>query len=124
MAATLLAQQNAIPYEAIIHPGQRLHIHNPHIVPATLDDGILINLPQRMLFHFSQGKLRAAYPVGLGKPSWPTPQGEFRDRLAGEEQDLAGAEIHPGRNAPRGESRAGGSAARSRTIPWALTGSG
>jgi L,D-transpeptidase ErfK/SrfK len=78
VAATLLAQQNAIPYEAIIYPGQRLYIHNPHIVPATLDDGILINLPQRMLFHFSQGKLRAAYPVGLGKPSWPTPQGEFR----------------------------------------------
>jgi len=74
----LLALQNAIPYEAIIHPGQRLRIHNPHIVPATFDDGILINLPQRMLFHFSQGRLRAAYPVGLGKPSWPTPQGEFR----------------------------------------------
>jgi L,D-transpeptidase ErfK/SrfK len=73
-----LAQQNAIPFDAIIHPDQRLRIHNPHIVPATLDDGILINLPQRMLFHFSQGKLRAAYPVGLGKPSWPTPQGEFR----------------------------------------------
>jgi L,D-transpeptidase ErfK/SrfK len=78
VAATLLAQQNAIPYEAIIHPGQRLYIHNPHIVPATLDDGILINLPQRMLFHFSQGRLSAAYPVGLGKTSWPTPQGEFR----------------------------------------------
>lgn len=78
VAATLLAQQNAIPYEAIIHPGQRLYIHNPHIVPASLDDGILINLPQRMLFHFSQGKLRVAYPVSLGKPSWPTPQGEFR----------------------------------------------
>lgn len=73
-----LAQQNAIPFDAIIHPGQRLRIHNPHIVPEALDDGILINLPQRMLFHFSQGKLRAANPVGLGKPSWPTPTGEFR----------------------------------------------
>ncbi|MDZ7593626.1 MAG: L,D-transpeptidase family protein [Thiobacillus sp.] len=73
-----LAQQNAIPFDALIHPGQRLRIHNPHIVPAAPDDGILINLPQRMLFHFSLGNLRAAYPVGLGKPSWPTPQGEFR----------------------------------------------
>lgn len=78
VAAKVLAQHNAIPYEAIIHPGQRLRIHNPHIVPTGLDDGILINLPQRMLFHFSQGRLRTAYPVGLGKPSWPTPQGEFR----------------------------------------------
>lgn len=72
----LIAKQNAIRYEAIIHPGQRLRIDNSHIVPATLDDGILINIPQRMLFHFSQGKL-SAYPVGLGKPSWPTPAGEF-----------------------------------------------
>jgi len=78
VAPRLLALQNAIPYDAVIHPGQRLAVHNPHIVPAALDDGILINLPQRMLFHFSQGTLRAAYPVGLGKPSWPTPRGEFR----------------------------------------------
>lgn len=75
--AELLAKQNAIRYEAVIHPGQRLRIDNPHIVPELLDDGVLINIPQGMLFHFSQGKLVAAYPVGLGKPSWPTPRGEF-----------------------------------------------
>lgn len=74
----LLARQNGIRYEAIIRPGQRFRIHNPHIVPAEFDDGILINLPQRMLFHFSQGRLLAAYPVGLGKPTWPTPQGAFK----------------------------------------------
>jgi len=78
MAPELLAQQNAISFNGIIRPGQRLHIHNPHIVPASLDDGILVNLPQGMLFHFSQGDVVAAYPVGLGKPSWPTPQGEFK----------------------------------------------
>ncbi|MHB0919049.1 MAG: L,D-transpeptidase family protein [Thiobacillus sp.] len=78
VSPTVLALQNGIAYDAVIHPGQRLRIHNPHIVPATLDDGILINLPQRMLFYFSQGTLLAAYPVGLGRPTWPTPQGEFR----------------------------------------------
>ena len=77
VTAELIARQNAIRYSAVIHPGQRLRIHHPHIVPAMLDDGILINIPQRMLFHFSQGELRAAYPVGLGKPTWPTPGGEF-----------------------------------------------
>lgn len=76
--ATLLARDNAIRYEAIIHPGQRLRIHNPHIVPPLLDDGILINIPQRMLFHFSGGTLQAAYPVGLGKPGWPTPEDDFK----------------------------------------------
>ena len=75
----LLAQQNELRFnKPILHPGQRLHIHNPHIVPASLDDGILVNLPQAMLFRFSQGELVSAYPVGLGKPSWPTPQGEFK----------------------------------------------
>ncbi|WP_324780931.1 L,D-transpeptidase family protein [Thiobacillus sedimenti] len=78
VAPTLLARQNGIRYEAVIHPGQRLRVHNPHIVPAGLADGILINIPQRMLFHFSQGRFVAAYPVGLGKPSWPTPPGDFR----------------------------------------------
>lgn len=72
-----LARENAIPYDATIHPGRRLRIDNPHIVPAALDDGIVINIPQRMLFHFTAGRLVAAYPVGLGKPSWRTPQGEF-----------------------------------------------
>lgn len=84
VAAKLLAQQNQVPYDAIIRPGQRLRIHNPHIVPTlepgALDDGILINLPQRMLFFFSQGRLAAAYPVGLGKPTWPTPEGAFTVR--------------------------------------------
>ncbi len=78
VAAKVLAQQNAVPLDAIIYPGQRFRIHNPHIVPGAFDDGILINIPQRMLFHFSQGNLLGAYPVGLGKPSWPTPEGEFR----------------------------------------------
>ena len=73
----LIAKQNAIAYDAIIYPGQRLRIDNPHIAPALLGDGVLINIPQRMLFRYSQGKLIGAYPVGLGKPSWPTPSGEF-----------------------------------------------
>ena len=75
----LVALQNDLRLNtARLKPGQRLRIHNPHIVPASLDDGILVNLPQAMLFHFSQGELVSAYPIGLGKPSWPTPEGEFR----------------------------------------------
>ncbi len=76
-AATDIARLNGIRYEGYIYPGQRLQIDNRHIVPQTLDNGILINLPQRMLFFFQGGKLAGAYPVGLGKPSWPTPAGSF-----------------------------------------------
>ena len=76
--ARLLAAQNGLAFEGFIYPGQQLQIHNHHIVPETLDAGILINIPQRMLFHLSEGKLVAAYPVGLGRPTWPTPEGKFR----------------------------------------------
>ena len=76
-SATDIARLNGIRYEGYIHPGQRLLIDNRHIVPETLDNGILINLPQRMLFFFQAGKLAGAYPVGLGEPSWPTPAGAF-----------------------------------------------
>jgi L,D-transpeptidase ErfK/SrfK len=74
----VLAQQNAISNPDLIYAGRSLHIHNLHIVPAGFDDGIVINIPQRMLFNFSQGQLVAAYPVGLGKPTWPTPEGQFQ----------------------------------------------
>lgn len=74
----LLARDNALADENRIYAGKPLRIRNPHIVPAGVGDGILINIPQRMLFHFSRGELLAAYPVGLGKPDWPTPEGQFR----------------------------------------------
>ncbi|MGA9665855.1 MAG: L,D-transpeptidase family protein, partial [Gallionella sp.] len=76
-SAMSIAQSNGIDYKGRIYPGQRLEIDNRHIVPETLGNGILINLPQRMLFFFRDGTLAGAYPVGLGKPTWPTPTGQF-----------------------------------------------
>ena len=77
-SAMTIAQSNGIDYNGLIYPGQRLQIDNRHIVPEALETGILINLPQRMLFFFRDGHLAGAYPVGLGKPTWPTPTGQFR----------------------------------------------
>lgn len=74
----LLARENAIANPDRIYAGRSLRIRNTHIVPAGFDVDILINIPQRMLFNFGQGRLLAAYPVGLGKPDWPTPTGRFR----------------------------------------------
>jgi L,D-transpeptidase ErfK/SrfK len=76
-AATVIAQDNGIAYNKRLFPGQRLKMDNRHVVPENAEDGILINLPQRMLFFFHDGKLSGAYPVGLGKPTWPTPSGPF-----------------------------------------------
>ena len=77
IAAEVLASENSLKYHARIKPGNKLEIENLHIVPEVRQDGLLINLPQRMLYLFRNGELAAAYPVGLGKPSWPTPDGDF-----------------------------------------------
>ncbi len=77
VSAKVIARENHLDYGALLFPGKRLHLDNRHIVPEGMADGILINLPQRMLFFFRGGKLQNAYPVGLGKPSWPTPEGAF-----------------------------------------------
>jgi len=75
--AEVLARENGLKYNAAIKSGQTLAIENFHILPELRQDGLLINLPQRMLFFFRGGELLAAHPVGLGKPSWQTPKGDF-----------------------------------------------
>jgi L,D-transpeptidase ErfK/SrfK len=73
-----LAAVNKLAYNAHLKPAQELHIDNRHIVPRAADNGIVINIPQRMLYFFTQGQARRAFPVALGKEDWPTPSGEFK----------------------------------------------
>lgn len=73
----VLARENGIDYFGLIHPGQSLRVDNRHIAPEARADGIVINIPQRMLFLYRSGQLAAHYPVGLGQPGWRTPQGRF-----------------------------------------------
>lgn len=75
---SVLAAANGLKTSARLKPGQVLQVDNRHIVPHELDDGILINVPQRMLFFFRDGELISHYPVGLGRPTWPTPRGGFQ----------------------------------------------
>jgi L,D-transpeptidase ErfK/SrfK len=74
----ILAADNGLRPNALLKEGQTLQIDNRHIVPRSIADGILINLPQRMLFHMRQGQVIQSYPVGLGRPDWPTPTGGFK----------------------------------------------
>jgi L,D-transpeptidase ErfK/SrfK len=73
-----LAALNGLKPTARLQPGQVLHVDNRHVVLRELDDGIVINVPQRMLFYFKSGKLIGGYPIGVGRPRWPTPVGEFQ----------------------------------------------
>jgi lipoprotein-anchoring transpeptidase ErfK/SrfK len=40
--------------------------------------GITVNVAERKLTLFKEGKLFKTYPIAVGKPSTPTPKGNFR----------------------------------------------
>lgn len=73
-----IASQNTLDVALKVPAGQTLVIDNRHIVPKTLNEGILLNIPQRMLFHFQDRKVDTYFPVGVGRPDWPTPVGKFK----------------------------------------------
>lgn len=70
-----LARANGLRADAWLRLGQRLLADNRHVVPALREDGILVNVPQRLLFYFEMGTLVAWYPVAVGSSDWPTPLG-------------------------------------------------
>lgn len=75
--AATLAADNHLDLRAPLAVGQRLRIDNRHVVPvAALAGGVVINVPQRMLFFADEGRLEAS-PVAVGRPDWQTPTGSF-----------------------------------------------
>ena len=77
-----IAETNGLDPRARLAPGQRLIVCSRHLAPRVegLDDGIVINLPQRMSFRYVAGRLDGAWPVAVGRPDWPTPAGDFTVR--------------------------------------------
>src|SRR5579864_1828515 len=43
-------------------PGAKITVDNRHVAAAAIGDGVVINVPQRMLFVFRAGQLAAAWP--------------------------------------------------------------
>jgi L,D-transpeptidase ErfK/SrfK len=73
--ARVIAAMNGLRAGAALHAGDTICLDNRHIVPAGRGS-IVINVPQRMLFAMA-GDTRLAFPVALGRPTWPTPVGPF-----------------------------------------------
>jgi L,D-transpeptidase ErfK/SrfK len=59
-------------------PDATVAVDERHVAAAALDDGLVVNVPQRMLYAFADGQLIGAWPVTVGRPDWPTPLGSFR----------------------------------------------
>jgi len=73
----VLARLNGISQKRALAVGQTLYLDNRHVVPTGLNDGIIINLPQRLLFLFHDKSVVRQYPIAPGRPAWPTPTGTF-----------------------------------------------
>jgi L,D-transpeptidase ErfK/SrfK len=73
-----LAASNYLSPTSRLKAGQSLRIDNRHIVPDLLSDGIVINIPQRMLFYFKERRVVRSFPIGVGRQDWPTPTGPFK----------------------------------------------
>jgi L,D-transpeptidase ErfK/SrfK len=78
VSVDLLAANNNLSASSLLKIGHALLVDNRHIVANDLGDGIVINIPQRMLFYFRDGRLIRHFPVGLGRPDWPTPTAPFK----------------------------------------------
>jgi len=76
---TLIAEQNCIDINERLKIGEQLLANTRRIVPRIVSDGIIINIPEAMLYFFKKGNL-TALPVGLGKSDkkWRTPVGKFK----------------------------------------------
>lgn len=82
-----LAQLNRIDPQKPLKAGQVLRIDTRRIVPRQIDDGIVINIPDRTLYYFRNGEVDRVLSVAVGKPKpandpekrdWHTPTGNFR----------------------------------------------
>jgi len=73
-----IVKQNQLDVAARLKIGTQLMVNTLRIVPKTVADGIIINIPEGMLYFFKNGE-PTALPVGPGKSDrkWQTPLGRF-----------------------------------------------
>jgi len=76
----LLARENGKQVTDKVNEGDTIRIDNRHVVPLELTTGIIINLPQRMVFHFENERITGAFPAAIGRPEkkWQTLTGAFK----------------------------------------------
>ncbi len=79
-----IAKDNNVETKKRLQPGQELKINTRKIVPTLVENGIIINVPDRTLYSFKNNQLVRYFPVGMGQltsktsTSWKTPIGKFK----------------------------------------------
>jgi len=142
-----LAAMNGLSMKEGLKIGSLLRYNNRRIIPEhKIKDGIVINIPDRMLYLFQQGTMTFSTAVALGTPTktdqfvWETPIGKFKivnkakdptwtvPPSIQEEMRLEGKEvitsIPPGKNNPLGKyaikTSLPGILIHSTTKPWSI----
>ena len=72
-----IAKENGLNPDAPLPKGQLLRVKFRRIVPETMENGIIINIPDRTLYRFEGERLKDYYFIAAGKPTWQTPLGDF-----------------------------------------------
>ncbi len=79
----VLAARNERTLKSQLRTGDIIVVDNRHIVPDVVfasgssGTGLVVNIPQRLLFLFADGRLQARYPIAAGGHDWQTPVGAF-----------------------------------------------
>lgn len=79
-----IAKDNNMDLKKRLNGGQELKLNSRRIIPMSVENGIIINIPDRTLYYFKNGRLARTFPVGLGlltsktDVSWKTPVGKFK----------------------------------------------
>ncbi len=78
-----VARDNGLDPSHALRAGLKLRVRATEIIPETIKNGIIIDIPGRMLYFFDSGIPMMAVHAGLGMPKkegkrgWETPEGKF-----------------------------------------------
>ena len=77
LAYLAVARANGIADPNVVRVGRTLILPTRYILPAFLEKGVVVNIPEYRLYLFRGGTVRAVYPAAVGLPTWQTPIGSF-----------------------------------------------
>lgn len=76
VARASLIEMNQLTQAGVLSIGQPLVIDNTHLAAVDPRASLTINIAQRLLVFVEQGRV-TAYPITVGRRTWPTPVGAF-----------------------------------------------
>jgi L,D-transpeptidase ErfK/SrfK len=74
----VLSRQTKLKVDTVLKPGTVLKIDTSHIIPTELSDGLVVNLPEQLVYQFHLGAYQRCYAIAVGKKTWPTPTGIYK----------------------------------------------